>query len=174
MSVGAVYVELCGQWEADRVFLRAERRNLLRTARFLLAELIARYTDHAEASRLESFVYALQSFVLGSQPAVGSDIDDERRAARELGKVEHLAVQSLHLEVVDTHAGNENAASRLCIPSEIERSETQCGLELELSLLDPVPEQFLSTTDAIGDSILMHAKACCCVLEAPVLFQEDP
>jgi hypothetical protein len=139
MSVRAVYVELCGQWEGYGVFPRAERRDLLRTARLLLAELIARYPDHTEASGLESFVYALQSFVLGSQPAAGSDIDDERRAARELRKVERASVQSLHLEVVDTHAACENAASRLCIPSEIERSEAQCGLELELSLLDPCP-----------------------------------
>src|SRR6266851_8040201 len=58
--------------------------------------------------------------------------------------------------------------------SQIEGSEAQCRLELELSLLDPVPEQLLRPADPIGDSVLMHAKPCSGVLEAPVLFQENP
>src|SRR2546425_8007211 len=116
MSVGAVHVELRGQREADGVCPGAERRNLLRSARLLLAELIARYPEHTEASLLESFVQPLQGLVLWSQPAAGSDVDDESWPARELCKVEHASVQSWHLQVVDTHTACENAAHGRCIP----------------------------------------------------------
>src|SRR6267378_4558780 len=52
MSVGAVHVDLRGQREGDGVLLRAEGRDLLRCAGLLLAELITRHPDHAEASWL--------------------------------------------------------------------------------------------------------------------------
>jgi hypothetical protein len=97
MAVGTIHVELRGQWEADVVLPGAERRNLLRTARLLLAELITRDTDHTEASWLESFVQPLQGLVLWSQSATGSDVDHERYPPRELRKVEHASVQRLHL-----------------------------------------------------------------------------
>src|SRR5712691_9631080 len=97
MSVGAVHVELRGQWEADVVLPRAERRDLLRTARLLLPELITRGTDHTEASWLESFVQPLQGLVLWSQSAAGSDVHHGRCPPRELRKVEHSSVQRLQL-----------------------------------------------------------------------------
>src|SRR6201995_218866 len=101
---GAVHLDLLEYREGDPVRGRAELGDLLRRARLLTAELVAREAHHRQPARGELLVQLLQGGVLRGQPALRGHVHyEQRRAWRGRAERGVLAVQSLHRYVEYRH-----------------------------------------------------------------------
>ena len=99
----AVDVDLLEHRERDAVGARAERGDLLRRARLLTTELVAREAEHGEALVAVGALQALEPLVLRGEPALRGHVDDERHLALVVVQVGVAAVECLDVVVVDAH-----------------------------------------------------------------------
>ena len=86
MGVRAVHLDLREHRERHVVLRRAERLDLALVAGLLVAELVARETEHLEALRMELAVESLETGVLRREAALRRDVHDQQRLAAVVGK----------------------------------------------------------------------------------------
>ena len=99
MGVRAVDLDLGEHRERHVVLLGAELADCSLVARLLMAELVARETEHGEAARAKAPVQRFEARVLRGEAALARDIDDEQRLAREIAERMRLAVDCLKRDV---------------------------------------------------------------------------
>ena len=78
IGVGAVHVDLGEDREGHRVVRRAEVLNLGVGAGLLATELVAREAEHLKARAAELLLQRLEPFVLGREPALAGDVDQQQ------------------------------------------------------------------------------------------------
>src|SRR5205814_6812833 len=85
----------------DVVGALAEGGNLLRRARFLLAEVVAREPEDRKPLVLQLAVQRLETFVLRRVSAIARHVDDQRHLAAEVAEIGGLAEERLRLQVIE-------------------------------------------------------------------------
>jgi hypothetical protein len=78
--------------ERDAVGELAELRNLLRRARLLVAEVVARESEDGEPFRRQLAIQFFESFVLRREAALAGHVDDQRHLALEDAEVGRFAI----------------------------------------------------------------------------------
>ena len=86
MASWAVDFDLGEHREADVVARRTELLDFGFVARLLMAELIAGKAEHGEAAGFELSVELFEAGVLGREPAIAGDVDDEQHLAAIVGQ----------------------------------------------------------------------------------------
>ena len=106
MGVQAVDLGFGEHREGDAVVVGAELPDRPLVARLLMAELVARETQHSEAPVTKPPMQLFQPRILRREPAFAGDIDDEHRIAVEVGERRRPAVDGLEPNVGgERHAG---------------------------------------------------------------------
>src|SRR5471032_3589580 len=82
MRVRPVHVDLRKQGKRDAVVLFAKAADLSGIAWFLLAELVARETQHRKSAIRVTFVQLLQTLVLGRESALAGGVHDQQHLAQ--------------------------------------------------------------------------------------------
>src|SRR4051812_44710514 len=104
MTVALLGLHLLEHREGDLVLGRTKLADLLRAARLLLAEIVARKTEHGKAATLVPLVQRLEPRILRGVAAVARDIDEERHLTAEALETRRFTFESFDGHVVDVHA----------------------------------------------------------------------
>src|SRR5262249_25902934 len=96
-------LELGEHREGDTVVPLAEGLDLLRRARLLPSELVAREAEHGESLARKVLLEALEACVLRRESAFAHHVHDQRDRAAVLPEIGRAAVEALRLQVVERH-----------------------------------------------------------------------
>jgi len=92
-----IYVDLLGDGEGHAIGQRTERRDLVGRSRLLATELVARDAEDGKATVAIGAMELLKPGILGGQPALGRNVDDEHRPVTQRVEVERLSVERCDL-----------------------------------------------------------------------------
>jgi len=101
VGIRAVHVDFREHRKRDAEIHLAEFRDVGVRAGLLLAELIARKTEHRESSARILFVQRFEPSVLRREAALARGVDDQQHLALEVGQRAGFAVDRLRRKVVD-------------------------------------------------------------------------
>src|SRR5688572_16970433 len=96
----ALHVCLGRERKVDAISRGTESGDFLVRARLLPHELVRRHAENDKAAIPEVVIELHQPFILGREPALRSDVDDEHRVASELLQRQRLAIDSGEGEVI--------------------------------------------------------------------------
>ena len=99
MGVRAVDLDLCEHRERHVVLVGAKLADCSLVARLLMAELVARKSEHSEAAPAKAPVQRFEAHVLRCEAALARNIDDQQRLAREVAERMRFAVDRLYRDV---------------------------------------------------------------------------
>ena len=100
-GAGAVDLDLLEHRKSDVVLRLRELEDLGISARFLLTELIARETEDRKTLGFVCFVKGTQTCVLRGEASFGRDVDDQAGLTFEARKLDRLAGNGIHRDVVE-------------------------------------------------------------------------
>ena len=115
MATVAVHLELRSERERDPVGRVAELRDLVRGARLLLEELVARHAEHREPAVAVLAVQADEPFVLRGEAALAGDVHHKGDLPLCCGECVRLPVETGDGGCVDAHGG-WNTGSPAIVP----------------------------------------------------------
>src|SRR5471030_51638 len=101
MRVRPVHVDLRKQGKRDAVVLFAKAADLSGIAWFLLAELVARETQHRKPAIRVTFVQLLQTLVLRRESTLASGVHDQQHLALIAFHADGFATQGFRRKRVD-------------------------------------------------------------------------
>jgi hypothetical protein len=99
-SAIAVDLDLGEHGEADIILRLRKFKHFGVAARFLASELIARKRQHGKSLILVIFMKGTQTCVLRGESSATGNVDDQAQIVLILGKLNRLAGDALHFEVV--------------------------------------------------------------------------
>ena len=98
MGVRAIDFDLGEHRERHVVLVGAKLADCSLVAWLLMAELVARKSEHSEAALAKAPVQRFEARVLRGEAALARDIDDQQRLARKVAERARLAVDGLKSE----------------------------------------------------------------------------
>src|SRR3984957_1629723 len=114
-AVVAVDVDLLHEREGHAIGSRAELRDLLGGAGLLPHELVAGEADDRETAVAVGLLQALETLVLGGEPALGRNVDEQQRLALVLAQRRVVALEGVDGNVVESHAATLSGTGS-CVP----------------------------------------------------------